>query len=296
MKNIFVFANTAASVAELTTGAAALGERVTLITSGSTYGCASIVYTYPAELSAVSILPAAAALVAASGAELLICENSSDGASSSAVTAPRSLGASPLCDSQGLDFDGEGLISTRLVYGGSAIKTEKSPLPAVAIMNAGVFDASASSGVPEILELEGSAQDGLELVGTSALETSTVNLAAAKRVVGAGRGLVSADNIPALEKLAEILGAEIGCTRPAAEEENWFPKERYIGVSGCMIMPNFYLAVGISGQIQHMVGVNQANVIFSIDKNENAPIISQSDYSLIGDVGCVLPALIEQLG
>lgn len=107
---------------------------------------------------------------------------------------------------------------------------------------------------------------------------------------------MSADNIPALEKLAEILGAEIGCTRPAAEEENWFPKERYIGVSGCMIMPNFYLAVGISGQIQHMVGVNQANVIFSIDKNENAPIISQSDYSLIGDVGCVLPALIEQLG
>ena len=188
------------------------------------------------------------------------------------------------------------MISTRLVYGGSAIKTEKSPLPAVAIMNAGVFDASASSGVPEILELEGSAQDGLELVGTSALETSTVNLAAAKRVVGAGRGLVSADNIPALEKLAEILGAEIGCTRPAAEEENWFPKERYIGVSGCMIKPNFYLAVGISGQIQHMVGVNQANVIFSIDKNENAPIISQSDYSLIGDVGCVLPALIEQLG
>ena len=295
MKNIFVFANTAASVAELTTGAAALGERVTLITSGSTYGCASVVYTYPAELSAVSILPATSALVAASEAELLICENSSDGKLVGGYCAAK-LGASPLCDSQGLDFDGEGLISTRLVYGGSAIKTEKSPLPAVAIMNAGVFDASASSGVPEILELEGSAQDGLELVGTSALETSTVNLAAAKRVVGAGRGLVSADNIPALEKLAEILGAEIGCTRPAAEEENWFPKERYIGVSGCMIKPNFYLAVGISGQIQHMVGVNQANVIFSIDKNENAPIISQSDYSLIGDVGCVLPALIEQLG
>lgn len=243
----------------------------------------------------MSILPAAAALVAASGAELLICENSSDGKLVGGYCAAK-LGASPLCDSQGLDFDGEGLISTRLVYGGSAIKTEKSPLPAVAIMNAGVFDASASSGAPEMLELEVSAQDGLELVGTSALETSTVNLAAAKRVVGAGRGLVSADNIPALEKLAEILGAEIGCTRPAAEEENWFPKERYIGVSGCMIKPNFYLAVGISGQIQHMVGVNQANVIFSIDKNENAPIVSQSDYSLIGDVGCVLPALIEQLG
>ena len=70
---------------------------------------------------------------------------------------------------------------------------------------------------------------------------------------------------------AAALGAEIGCTRPVAEEEHWYSKDRYIGVSGVMIKPNFYLAIGISGQIQHMVGVNQTNVICAINKDENAP-------------------------
>lgn len=294
MKNILVFANDAANAAELTAGAAALCERVTLITSGSTYGCASVVYTYPGELSVVDILSAAAALVKEAGAELLLCENGKDGKLIGGYCAAK-LGASPLCDAQSLELDGEGVVSTRLVYGGSAVKTEKSPLPAVVVMNPGVFEPAGDGSTPELRELAVRGFDCLELVCTSALEASTVNLAAAKRVVGAGRGLVSADNIPALEKLAGLLGAEIGCTRPAAEEENWFPKERYIGVSGCMLKPNLYLAIGISGQIQHMVGVNQANVIFSIDKNENAPIVSQSDYCLIGDVNSVLPALIEQL-
>ena len=89
---------------------------------------------------------------------------------------------------------------------------------------------------------------------------------------------------------------EIGCTRPVAEEEHWYSKDRYIGVSGVMIKPNFYLAIGISGQIQHMVGVNQTNVICAINKDENAPIIKQADYTLIGDVNAVLPAIIEKLG
>lgn len=294
MKNIFVFANDAANVSELTSGAAAICDQITLITSGSTYGCASVVYTYPSKLSAANILPAVAALVKDSDAELLLCENSNDGKLVGGYCAAK-LGVSPMCDSQGLEYGVDSLVSTRLVYGGSAVKTERSPLPAVVVMNPGVFEAKCCGSAPAIRELAVNCSEGLSLVGTSALEASTVNLAAAKRVVGAGRGLVSADNIPALEKLAGLLGAEIGCTRPAAEEENWFPKERYIGVSGCMLKPNLYLAIGISGQIQHMVGVNQANVIFSIDKNENAPIVSQSDYCLIGDVSSVLPAIIEQL-
>ena len=117
----------------------------------------------------------------------------------------------------------------------------------------------------------------------------------AKKIVGIGRGISSADNIPAAEKLAGLLGAEIGCTRPVAEEEHWYPKERYIGVSGCMTKPELYLALGISGQIQHMVGVNQAGVIFAVDKSENAPIFAQADHCLVADINTALPALIELL-
>ena len=153
--------------------------------------------------------------------------------------------------------------------------------------------------------LEAAKQLGLATILTSGQAASAPQGAALLRqlvevagqeveiLVGAG---VSADNIPAAEKLAAALGAEIGCTRPVAEEEHWYSKDRYIGVSGVMIKPNFYLAIGISGQIQHMVGVNQTNVICAINKDENAPIIKQADYTLIGDVNAVLPAIIEKLG
>lgn len=293
MKKIFVFANDPACAAELTAGASGFGGSVTLITSGREYGSAHTVYSYPPELSAVSLLPAIGALVTGEGAELLLCESGRDGRLVAGYCAAK-LGTSPLCDAMSLEYSGDKLRAARLVYGGSAVKTESCPLPAVAVLGAGLYEAGAAKS-PELRALEISGWEGLELVGISAVESSAVNLAAAKKVVAAGRGLSSADNIPALEQLARLLGAEIGCTRPVAEEEHWYGKDRYIGVSGCMLKPNFYLAVGISGQIQHMVGVNQANVIFAIDKNENAPMISQADYSLIGDVNTVLPALIEKL-
>lgn len=294
MKKIFVFANDKANVAELTHGAALLGGEAVLITSGAEHGSAAKVYTYPAELSAVSVAPQVAALVGTEGADVLLCESGKDGRLIAGYCAAK-LGASPLCDAMSLAIEGDRLVSTRLVYGGGAVKTESAALPAVAVVGAGVFEAGADSAAAEVTPLPGEADAAAALTGVSELAASSANLAAAKRVVGAGRGLSSADNVPVLEQLAGILGAEIGCTRPAAEEEHWYTKDRYIGVSGCVLKPNLYLAVGISGQIQHMVGINQAGVIFAIDKNENAPIVEQSDYCLIGDVNTVLPALIEKL-
>lgn len=292
MKNIFVFANNADYVAELTAGAKALGEKVSLITCGSSYGSADTVYKYSAEASVATLLNDIAATV--SGADLVLCEASRDGKLVGGFVAAK-MSTSPLCDASSLSIvDGVAEI-TRLVYGGAAIKIERAPLPAVVTAGAGVFEPGEVNETVEVLDLAVSACEGLELVGTSELEASTLNLAAAKRVVGVGRGLCSADNIPLVEAVAAALDAEIGCTRPVTEEEHWYGKERYIGVSGAMLKPNFYMAVGISGQIQHTVGINTSNIIFCIDKNENAPMVSQSDYALIGDVNTVLPALIEKL-
>ena len=289
MERIFVFANEAGSVAELTSGAKASGASVALVTSGKTYGCADEVFAYPEEVSLVSVLSVS------QKPQLLLCESGSDGRLLAGYTAAK-LGVSPLCDVMSLSCTADAVETTRLVYGGSAVKTEQCAFPAVAIVCAGTFEASDAAAEPQVTQINCSGSCSVELAGTSAVEASTVNLAAAKRVVGVGRGLASADNIPAAEKLAAALGAEIGCTRPVAEEEHWYSKDRYIGVSGVMIKPNFYLAIGISGQIQHMVGVNQTNVICAINKDENAPIIKQADYTLIGDVNAVLPAIIEKLG
>lgn len=295
MERIFVFANEAGSVAELTSGAKASGASVALVTSGKTYGCADEVFAYPEEVSLVSVLCAVSELIVSQKPQLLLCESGSDGRLLAGYTAAK-LGVSPLCDVMSLSCTADAVETTRIVYGGSAVKTEQCAFPAVAIVCAGTFEASDAAAEPQVTQINCSGSCSVELAGTSAVEASTVNLAAAKRVVGVGRGLASADNIPAAEKLAAALGAEIGCTRPVAEEEHWYSKDRYIGVSGVMIKPNFYLAIGISGQIQHMVGVNQTNVICAINKDENAPIIKQADYTLIGDVNAVLPAIIEKLG
>ena len=295
MERIFVFANEAGSVAELTSGAKASGASVALVTSGKTYGCADEVFAYPEEVSLVSVLSAVSELIVSQKPQLLLCESGSDGRLLAGYTAAK-LGVSPLCDVMSLSCTADAVETTRLVYGGSAVKTEQCAFPAVAIVCAGTFEASDAAAEPQVTQINCSGSCSVELAGTSAVEASTVNLAAAKRVVGVGRGLASADNIPAAEKLAAALGAEIGCTRPVAEEEHWYSKDRYIGVSGVMIKPNIYLAIGISGQIQHMVGVNQTNVICAINKDENAPIIKQADYTLIGDVNAVLPAIIEKLG
>lgn len=295
MERIFVFANEAGSIAELTSGAKASGASVALVTSGKTYGCADEVFAYPEEVSLVSVLSAVSELIVSQKPQLLLCESGSDGRLLAGYTAAK-LGVSPLCDVMSLSCTADAVETTRLVYGGSAVKTEQCAFPAVAIVCAGTFEASDAAAEPQVTQINCSGNCSVELAGTSAVEASTVNLAAAKRVVGVGRGLASADNIPAAEKLAAALGAEIGCTRPVAEEEHWYSKDRYIGVSGVMIKPNFYLAIGISGQIQHMVGVNQTNVICAINKDENAPIIKQADYTLIGDVNAVLPAIIEKLG
>ncbi len=295
MERIFVFANEAGSIAELTSGAKASGASVALVTSGKTYGCADEVFAYPEEVSLVSVLSAVSELIVSQKPQLLLCESGSDGRLLAGYTAAK-LGVSPLCDVMSLSCTADAVETTRLVYGGSAVKTEQCAFPAVAIVCAGTFEASDAAAEPQVTQINCSGSCSVELAGTSAVEASTVNLAAAKRVVGVGRGLASADNIPAAEKLAAALGAEIGCTRPVAEEEHWYSKDRYIGVSGVMIKPNFYLAIGISGQIQHMVGVNQTNVICAINKDENAPIIKQADYTLIGDVNAVLPAIIEKLG
>lgn len=102
---------------------------------------------------------------------------------------------------------------------------------------------------------------------------SSVDLSKARRVVGVGRGLVAQNDLEMVRQLASVLGAEVGCSRPIAEGENWMERERYIGVSGVLLKSDLYLTLGISGQIQHMVGGNGAKVIVAINKDKK-PLFS----------------------
>ena len=95
--------------------------------------------------------------------------------------------------------------------------------------------------------------------------------------------------------LCAKVGAELGCSRPLAENVDWLPRNLYIGVSGLQLAPKAYIALGISGQMQHMVGVQGADTIIAVNKDQNAPIFKQCDYGIVGDIYKVLPALIEAL-
>lgn len=121
-----------------------------------------------------------------------------------------------------------------------------------------------------------------------------VDLTQAPILVSIGRGIKAPENIPMAEKLAKLIGGEICASRPICDE-GWLPMDRQIGSSGQTVAPKLYLALGISGAIQHVVGMKAARTVAAINKDQNAPIFEVADYGIVGDLFEVVPALIEAL-
>ncbi|HCC58443.1 MAG TPA: electron transfer flavoprotein subunit alpha/FixB family protein [Solibacterales bacterium] len=121
-----------------------------------------------------------------------------------------------------------------------------------------------------------------------------VDLTAADIIVSVGRGIKEPENLPLIEKLAQALGAEMAASRPICDN-GWMPMERQVGSSGQTVAPKMYVAVGISGAIQHLVGMKGSKTVVAINKDPEAPIFEVADYGIVGDLFQVVPALIEAL-
>ena len=196
-------------------------------------------------------------------------------------------------------LDGGARQARHMIFGGGAERVE-GPLSdlMLATVSPGVFDAQ-----PPVAGRQGEVVEApfiepewrIHLRAVKPRPVASVNLAAAKRVVCAGRGLARQDDLALVNALAEELGAEVACTRPLAEGLDWLPRERYIGISGAMIHPDLYFGVGVSGQVQHTVGMSDTRLVVAINKDQNAPIFELADYGIVGDLYAVLPPLIAAL-
>lgn len=193
------------------------------------------------------------------------------------------------------------LLAEHMVFGGSAYGVEKiENCPAVVLLGEGMLASEplddvdiTEAQVEEILVTEDS--NSLVLKEVRPRQIESVNLVAARCVVSVGRGIEKEEDLLIVKDFAQTIDAELGCTRPIAEGVNWMPRERYIGVSGAMLKPDLFVAVGVSGQIQHMVGAVGAKTIVAINKDKNAPIFKHADFGVVGDWYEVVPRLTEML-
>lgn len=192
-----------------------------------------------------------------------------------------------------------GLQAQRMIFGGGAVRVDRPRGEnVIATVGPGVFDAlpaeaGRSGEIQEAAFVEPEWRVTLRERKTRA--AATVNLAAAKKVVCPGRGVAKQKDLSMVEELARLLGAEIACTRPLAEGLGWLPRERYIGISGATIRADLYLGVGVSGQVQHLIGMNNTRVVVAINKDSAAPIFANADYGIVGDLYAIVPALIQAL-
>jgi len=208
----------------------------------------------------------------------------------------QAAGAGMVPEAIALERTGDGLIWKRPVLGGklhARVRARGEGTTLVSVQS-GAFSADGlSAGTAPVADLPGAGEPvaDREILGVEEVGGDTVDLSKAEVIVAVGRGIGGADKMGPIHDLAAALGAEIGASRPVIDN-GWLPRDRQIGSSGQTVAPKLYIAAGISGAIQHLVGMKGSSCVVAINKDPGAPIFGVASYGIVGDLHEVLPALV----
>ena len=208
------------------------------------------------------------------------------------------LGTGAAADCTGVRIEGGRLLARRPVYAGKAYATVAfKKAPAVVSLRPNVFAAEESGGAATVEDLEVAFDDSdfrsavREVVATA---QGRVDLTEASIVVSGGRGLQAPENFKLRDELAAVLGGAVGASR-AVVDNGWRPHSEQVGQTGKTVSPNLYIAIGVSGAIQHLAGMRTSKVIVAINKDPDAPIFKAATYGIVGDAMEIVPALTQTL-
>ena len=211
------------------------------------------------------------------------------------------IGDFPLVAIPGQEQKHNQLLMTRPAFGGNTIATIACPdnRPQMATVRPGVMQKIAPiAGAKAVIEEynPGFTPNNKYVTIKEVVKavSDTVDIMDAKILVSGGRGVGSAENFKILEDLAEVLGGTVSCSR-AVVDNGWKPKDLQVGQTGKTVRPHVYFAIGISGAIQHLAGMEESDIIIAINKDETAPIFDVADYGIVGDLNKIVPELTKQI-
>jgi electron transfer flavoprotein alpha subunit len=260
------------------------------------WACEDAEVAHPLPQPRVDVL---AQVVADGGYDTVLFANSVLAADVAAALAAR-LDAGLNWDLADIELQGGELIGKRPALQDSVyVDVGWTSTPRLALFRAGSFDATETGGgEPEVVDVSpqyAAHSTALKLVAQDPAESGGVNIEDADVIVAGGRGLGQAENFTLAENLAQALGGAVGATR-AVVDAGWYPYSAQIGQTGKTVSPKLYVALGISGAIQHKVGMQGAGTIVAINKDGEAPIFEIADFGLVGDLFKIIPELEQALG